>query len=291
MEIQEKINLYFKAKTKEILALSEQALCDHNVSRGKHREGILCQFLRDIFPKRYSIDNGMVYGYIGRSREADIVIWDELNYPKLKLEGSNIFFSEAVKVIIEVKSKWSDDEFEDIKNKANAAINIFSSYKEGLSSRIKGLDNEIRSLKTGKEYQGALIIPNNIGVAAIIYQGGQKFDIKNINETEIEKIEDEYPDIILFLEAGKIISKEYVANENNPLFGYGILKQVECGDCALLMFTSLLLELLANRSEYIEAPLFLTDYLFDLYCKYDSKEITFKITKPVAGKTKTFWQK
>ena len=210
MEIQEKIYQYFKAKTKEILAQSEQALCDHNALRGKHREGVLCQFLRDIFPQRYSIDNGMVYGFIGRSREADIVIWDELNYPKLKLEGSNIFFSEAVKVIIEVKSNWSKDELKDINGKVDSAINIFSNYKQGLSSVIRGIGNEIKSLKNGKEFQGELISQNNIGVAAIIYRGGQKFEITDLDETEIAKIEDQYPDIILFLEAGKIILKEFV---------------------------------------------------------------------------------
>lgn len=289
MEIQKNITQYFKAKTKEILALSEQALCDHNVSRGKHREGVLCQFLRDIFPKRYSIDNGMVYGYIGRSKEADIVIWDELNYPKLKLKGSNIFFSESVKVIIEVKSKWSNNELEDIKNKVDSTINIFSTYTRGLSSVIRGIGNEIQSLKNGKEYHGELLFPNNIGVAAIIYSGGQKFNITDFDETEIAEIEGKYPDIMLFLDAGKIIVKEFVANEDNPMSGYGTLRQVECGDDALLIFTSLLLELLADRSEHIKAPLSLTDYLSDLYSKRITEEITFQITKPVAGETKTLW--
>ncbi len=38
MNIQQKIRQYFQSKTKEILALSEQALSDHSGLTGNHRE-------------------------------------------------------------------------------------------------------------------------------------------------------------------------------------------------------------------------------------------------------------
>ncbi len=289
MKIQEKIKRYFKSKAKQILAQSEQALNDHSGLKGRHREGVLSDFLEEICPKRYSIDNGIVYGMIGRSNETDIVIWDELNYPKLKQNGSDIFFSEGVKAIIEVKSVWSSDEFEDIKKKASAAINIFSNYREGISSKIQDIDNKIWGLKTGKVCQGTLISPRRKGTVAIIYYGGQKFNIGNLDDTEIRRIADEYPDIMLFLEAGKIILKDFETYGNDPLSGYGSLLQIECGDDALLMFTSLLIDLLAINSEHLEPPLFLTDYLFDLYQEFDRKIINFDITRPIAGNSKTFW--
>lgn len=289
MDIQQKIRHYFQSKTKQLLALSEQALSDHSGLTGSHREGILREFFEEIFPKRYSIDNGIVYGLIGQSREADIVIWDELNYPKLKLSRSNIFFSEGVKAVIEVKSRWSNDEFEDIKKKTAAVTGIFNNYREGLSRKIERLEAEIWSLRSGDDIQYRLITPNRKGVAVIVYYGGQSFDIEGLTEIEIRRIEDEYPDIILFLEAGKIISKKIRVNESDPFSGYGMLEQIQCTDDALLMFTSLLIDLLAINSEHVEPPLFLTDYMFNLYGEFDRKEIGFAITKPISGSSRIFW--
>jgi hypothetical protein len=52
MNIQQKIRQYFQSKTKEILALSEQALSDHSGLKGNHREGVLCRFLEEIFSQK-----------------------------------------------------------------------------------------------------------------------------------------------------------------------------------------------------------------------------------------------
>lgn len=287
--IQEKIRQYFRSKTKQILALSEQALSDHGGLIGSHREAILRQFFEDVFPKRYSIDKGMVYGLIGQSREADIVIWDELNYPKLKLSDSNIFFLEGVKAVVEVKSNWNNNEFEDIKKKAKAVINIFGSYRDGLSKKIEALQTELWSLKSGNEYQGTLISPSRIGSAAIIYYGGQDFDIEKLDESENFRIEDEYPDIILFLSAGKLIIKKFVSNEDNSFAGYGMLEQIECQDDSLLLFTLELMDLLTIHSEHTEPPLFLSDYLYELSENFERKQISFRITRPIAGYSENFW--
>jgi hypothetical protein len=289
INIQEKIRQYFRAKTNQILALSEQALSDHSGLIGAHREAILHQFLEEIFPKRYSIDKGMVYGLIGQSREADIVIWDELNYPKLNLFDSKIFFMEGVKAVIELKSNWSSDEFEDIKRKAKATINIFGRYRDGLSNKIKDLETEIWSIKSGNAYNGTLISPRRKSSVAIVYYGGQNFNIEDLDETEIGRIEDEYPDILLFLSAGKLLLKKFIPDDENPFAGYGILKQIECQDDLLLLFTIELMDLLAAHSEHTEPPLFLTDYLFDIFNNLEQKQVQFNITRPIAGNTETFW--
>lgn len=287
--IQEKIRQYFRAKANEILALSEQALTDHSGLIGSHREAILRQFLEEIFPKRYSIDKGMVYGIVGQSREADIVIWDELNYPKMKLFGSNIFFMESVKAVIEIKSNWNNDEFEDIKKKAKATINIFGRYRDGLSKKIEDLETKLWSLKSGNDFQGTLITPSRKGSVAVVYYGGQDFSIEDLDETEITRIEDEYPDIILFLSAGKLLLKKFLSDENNPLAGHGVLQQIECKEDSLLLFTMELMDLLTIKSEHTEPPLFLTDYLFDMFDSFNRKEIKFKLTRPIAGSSETFW--
>lgn len=286
MKIQQKIRQYFQAKTKEILALSEQALSDHSGLIGNHREGILCDFLGEFFPKRYAIDKGIVYGLIGQSKEADIVIWDELNYLKLKQKGSNIFFVQGVKAIVEVKSRWSNHEFEDIKVKVKSAIEILGSFREGISGRIESLEASLWSLKSGNDFHGRVITPNKKGTVAIIFYGGSQFDIQDLDSEEIGRIEDEYPDILFFLEAGKLILKSYESNKSEPHFGCGILEQLECGDDALLVFTSSLIDLLANKSEHLEPPLFLTDYVFDLFGKFDVQEVVFPLSKPIEGRSK-----
>ena len=114
-------------------------------------------------------------------------------------------------------------------------------------------------------------------------------EIKNLSEKEIQRIEDEYPDIMLFLEAGILVLKNFKSYEDNPLSGYGVLEQIWCADNALLMFTSLLIDLLAMKSEHMEPPLFLTDYMVDLYDEFDRKEIQFATTRPIAGNSKVFW--
>ena len=285
-KIQEKIRVYFNSKTKQILASSEQAIIDHSVLVGTHRESILFKFLEDILPKRYSIDSGMVYGLIGQSKQADIVIWDELNYPKLPMQGSSMFFSESVKTVIEVKSRYNSSEFTDVKGKVKAISQIFGNYKSGISDRIESIENDIWSLKSGTTWEGKIITPHKIGTVAIFYYGGENFDIDKINENEIE---DEYPDIILFLEAGKVIIKDFDKEGYDELSGIGVLKQIQCYKDALLMFTSLLIDLLAKSSEHLVHPLIMTDYLFDFYTEFEEKVINFKTTKLISGNSKTFW--
>lgn len=229
----------------------------------------------------------MIYSVTGRSREADIVIWDEFNYPKLKLIGSNIFFYEGINTIIEVKSRWSNNEFNDIKKKTKALIEMTGRYRQSLSERIENIETELWSLETGNEWSGKLISLRKKGTIAIIFKGGQKFDIEDLKKNEIKKIDDEYPDIMLFLEAGKLVLKKYITDENHD---YGQLKQIKCGNNALLMFTSSLINLLAKKSEHVAPPLFLTDYMFDLDDKVESKEIKFNLIRPIAGNSKTFWE-
>lgn len=290
MEISEKIRQYFKSKSKQILAESEQAINDHSGLKGSHREGILCDFLEDILPKRFSVSNGMVYGLIGNSKEADIVICDELNYPRLPLKGSNLFFSESVKAIIEVKTNWNSDEFEDIKTKTKSAINIFNNYRQGVGERLNSIEAAIWSMKNDREYHGKLISPKRIGTAAIAYYGGQKFDIESLSKEEIERIENEYPEIILLLDAGKIIIKDYEIDEENNLSGKGFLRQITCNEDSLLVFVSMLTDLLANKSEHFEPPMLLTDYLYSLYEDYPKKTVYFQITRPIENNAKIFWK-
>jgi len=136
--------------------------------------------------------------------------------------------------------------------------------------------------------EGRLLSPQKKGSVAIIYHGGRQFNIKKLNSSEIEDIENEYPDIMLFLEAGKVIFKDYILDEEDPLFGKGSLNQINCEDTALLVFTSLLIDILVKRSEHIEPPLLFTDYLYDLFSNQEIETIYFDITQPIGGSSSFF---
>lgn len=49
------IRQYFKSKLAQLLALSEQAVCEHNGLKGSYREDLIKIYLNDIIPKRYEI--------------------------------------------------------------------------------------------------------------------------------------------------------------------------------------------------------------------------------------------
>lgn len=100
------VQQYFRAKRRQLLAMSELAVAEHGGLRGSHREELQRIYLREILPRRFSIGHGMVYGAIGRSKEADIVLWDADNYPSLPLTDSSLFFAESVRVVLESKSDY-----------------------------------------------------------------------------------------------------------------------------------------------------------------------------------------
>lgn len=78
----------------------------HPTDKGENRVCILKQFLENYLPRRYSIGNGeIIDSHDVCSRQCDIVIYDELNCPKLLNEkSSQVFPSESVYAVIEVKS-------------------------------------------------------------------------------------------------------------------------------------------------------------------------------------------
>jgi hypothetical protein len=50
-------------------------------------------FLEDFLPKRYSVGRGVLFDDFGHtSKEADIVIWDDQNFPRLHEGGHTLFF-------------------------------------------------------------------------------------------------------------------------------------------------------------------------------------------------------
>jgi hypothetical protein len=101
----ERVRKYFRAIRSGLLGAAEEAVCNHSGLTGGHRETVCKEYLGKVLPKRFDVDRGMVYGFAHRSKEADIVIWDSMNFPRLDMPDHTVFFAESVRAVLEVKTR------------------------------------------------------------------------------------------------------------------------------------------------------------------------------------------
>ena len=289
METQQLIREFFKNKTKQLIAVSDQAIVEHSSLKGTHRENIIDIYLNEILPKRFGVGKGMVYGLVHKSKEADLLIWDEQNYPELRMLGHSMFFAESAKAIIEVKTRWSTEEFNDIKEKSFTSKHMYRSHKPNIIDHLQMMENNLYAMQENKTFEGTLSSPNHILFSGLVFYGGEQFSIKNLTEKEINEIDDYWPDILVFLNAGKILSKEYIRHEEDSMIGTPILRLYDSGEDTLLIYTSLLLGEIMERAVHTEYPFYFTDYIYDLYAKLDYEEIEYPIMRPFPGGQKTIW--
>jgi hypothetical protein len=88
--------------------LSTADLISHPGERGRARETILAQYLREIVPKGFDIETGFVIDTRGgQSLQQDLIIVRRDYHPLFKVGGVNFFPVEAVAAVIEVKSTLS----------------------------------------------------------------------------------------------------------------------------------------------------------------------------------------
>jgi hypothetical protein len=280
--VQLKIIDFFRAKRNELIALSSQAITGHSTTQGSHRELIIKNYLLDILPKRFSIGSGIISNNIGDSHQTDILIWDEANYPNLKLLGSGVFFLESVKIAIEVKSNWSNEEFLDIrkKNEKLTSISGLRHFNPTIAEEILHLKQSIYELQSGIQQSGILLSIPRPATIAFVINGGNNYSIKNLTQDEIQRIEDEWPDLLFFLAAGKVIYKEIDYDNENII---PKLKQIESMEDSLLFTTNKILNLLKERSVNIENYAYLENYLYGLFEKYTIEEVVYPISRPLAG--------
>ncbi len=249
------IKTYFKMKSEHLIAVSNQAVVEHSSLKGTHRENLIDIYLKEILPKRFGIGKGMVYGIIGKSKESDLVIWDEYNFPSLRLLGHSMFFIESVKAIIEIKTNWSNDIFKDIKNKKTASSGIRKSVQyPNINDRVWLLENKIEAIEKNEQVDAVVPIQDLLPFITFIFNGGENYSIKDISKDELKKIDKEYPDLIVFLKAGKVLEKKYIYDENNTKQKKAFLNLHHAGENALLIFTSLLLEKLMINTNFSEYP-------------------------------------
>lgn len=284
MDTQQQIKKFFRGKAKQLLALAEQVATEHPGLTGSHRENIINNYLKEILPKRLGIGKGMVYGIMDRSREIDILIWDEQHYPALNFSGHSFFFAESAKALVEIKTRWSTDEFKDIQTKSAASKGIFKQYKSNVKQELYLLQEEIVAIKQGTSFSGLISIPHHIASAALIFWGGQDFTIKSLPEDELLRIDSFYPDLMLFLDAGKVLVKEYYRDEDDTTKGNAFLRLYEAGDDALLVFTVLLMGEVMQRTVLTEYPFYFEDYFPpSIVSNMKFEETEFKMGRPLPG--------
>ena len=89
----------------EVTFSAEQV--SHPGERGRLLEETLRAFLRESMPGRVGLGSGQIVGPLkgNTSKQADIVVYDALNFPLLLNTGSyQLFPNEAVLAVVEVKS-------------------------------------------------------------------------------------------------------------------------------------------------------------------------------------------
>lgn len=284
------IRKFFQSKTKQLLAVADQAVVEHSTLKGSHREEIINIYLKEILPKRFGIGKGMVYGLVHKSKEADILIWDEQNYPELRMLGHSLFFAESAKSIVEVKTRWSNEEFLDIQTKASTSKGIFKTHKSNVIEHLRFMEHQIEAIQDGKEFEGILSHPYHISFAAFVFFGGQDFTLENISEEQLNEIDDIYPDLMVFLDAGKVLVKEYEMEEGEFMNGTPYLRLYESKEDTLLLFTEFLMGQIMERTVLTEYPFYFNDYFISITSQMKFEELQFPQTRPLPGGHRSFWK-
>lgn len=276
------VQSYFRVKAQQIKALGALPICEHSGLKGSHREELHRIYLREILPRRYEVGRGMVYGPYSRSREADVVIWDSLDFPSLPMTDHAFYFAESVRCVVECKSTFSSEELKDVLGKCDAVAGLFHPWAPGLKDELAHIKQELVSLRSGVAHHGALLVQRRIASAAIFLAGGESIDTSTANEFSLS-IQEAWPDIMVFLGPGIVISKDFATS--GGMGGTGTLSFYAAGDDALLLFTHGLLARIADRTELVQSPLNLIEYAKAALSIRTIGELEFPLTAPVPQRT------
>ncbi len=277
----ELVQKHFRRRREAVLAAAGETVAEHAGLAGSHREAVVREFLERILPRRFGIGTGMVYGVGHRSHQSDIVLWDAANYPRLDMMQHTFFFAESVKLVLECKSNWNTSEFQDIRSKCKAVKDIIGVPSSlGIESELRLLRGQVEALQRGDkgDYSELLLLPH-IATGAVVLRGGQTFDIRELPEEEAEVVDDEWPDVLVLVEAGKVVEKDYSDAFEK---GCGTLRLMELGDDCLLIFTRAVLSLLTERVASVEHGFYFDNYI-PTTLRFKATEVAFPLTRPPTG--------
>jgi hypothetical protein len=288
-ELKESLTNFFRSKRRQLLAAATEANTAHAGLLGSHREALVRDFLGPLLPRRFSVGRGMVFGIAHRSREADLVVWDSDNYPCIPFSQHAHFFAEAVRVVLEAKSRYSNHELNDMLAKCKSVRDIVPMQRLNIADEIAMLQLDIASLREGVSHSGMLITGHHIASAGLFFFGGESFSLEELDADIASDIDDAWPDILLFLNAGVVVAKNYEWTETG--FGEGHLHLVRAGEDSLMLFAAGLLTLINDRSVQVEDPSFLEVHIgLQEQSSWSAEHRVFELTRPVAARV-PLWSK
>ncbi len=288
-DVQERLQQYFRSKSRQLLAAAEEVITDHAGLRGGHRETILRIYLSSILPRRFEAGRGMVYNQFQRSQECDIVIWDAHDYPSLPMSDHNFFFAESTKAVLEVKTRWSSNEFANILEKSSKVQRLLIPKTRSLADDIAMLQLDIEAIRRGEEHSGFLSIQAHIATAGIIIFGGREFSLNAAIKKMELTVHEAWPDLLLLLEAGIVIVKSYEHIEDANMTVRGVLRMYQSNEDALLIFTAGLLGSITERSLQVGEPFYLAEYIAGLVADSLTEIREFPLIMPVLIGKRPIW--
>ncbi len=269
--VESMIRDYYRAAAVQLKSAAKAAVSNHNGLTGSMREKEVANVLRGLLPQRYALDRGMVYGKWHCSHEADLMVWDAMNYPTINLKDDTpLCFAESVRAVVEVKSVWGEREFEDIRVKCRAVREITMGGSVDIFRRVEALEEHAKHyVKGGVRRRGAehhheeFKAPERksfgIPFVAIMLSGGATFGYDYVTSERVEEVNGSWPTLMLFLETGQVVFKGREFNER----GWRIHNELtfrNAGDDALLLFASHLNAIVAQGSSHAEKPFHLYNY-------------------------------
>ena len=151
------------------------------------------------------------------------------------------------------------------------------------------LQLEVASLREGVSHSGMLITGHHIASVGLFFFGGESFSLSELDPDIGEEIDDAWPDLLLFLNAGVVIAKNYQWTERG--FGEGYPQLVRAGEDSLMLFAASLITLISDRSVQVEDPSFLEVHIgLGEANSWSGEHRAFGLTRPVAGRV-PLWSK
>jgi hypothetical protein len=199
------------------------------------------------------------------------------------------FFAESVSVVLEAKSRYSNYELKDMLAKCKSIRDIVPMHRLNIADEIAMLQLEVASLREGISHSGMLITGHHIASAGLFFFGGESFSLNELDADIVDEIDDAWPDILLFLNAGVVVAKNYQWSETG--FGEGCLNLVRAGEDALMLFAASLITLISDRSVQVEDPSFLEVHIgLREPSSWSDEHRAFSLTRPVAARV-PLWSK
>jgi hypothetical protein len=220
------VRRFFRAKREELQNRSKTVLASHKGLRGSHREHACRAFLEDFLPKRYSVGRGMVFDDIGHaSKETDVVIWDDQNFPRLNEGGHTLFFVNSVRCAMEVKTRWSTARWSETLAESKSVRDLIPHVHalDGVHHRLQLLEHQVAARVQGGDLEGLLMFPHHVATASIFLDGGSRLDAQSLKKVTPDP-DDALPDLTVLLEPGILVEKVYIEDKERTL-GYAAIRR------------------------------------------------------------------